>query len=279
MFKISNEPYRLTPERHDQLCNVAGEIKLISGVANNMAVLVMSHAVGEMKKAGLYKFRVKGYFKRAIEAFNRYEQRLKYQSAPRFFHLPDLPESTRSKYGPDITDEDYYEFWCGLGGGCYAKVWPFVTCLQHKYFRMMQHMGIKCPEQGAWAMVANVMLEIACQLWRTCIDGVQKETPDIPPRLLNTLFGSLSMQTVLDRWQEAMFVLMPEFKDNFVTEEEHRNAELTLRQICEMMGDPLTMYDASIRAMNDFSDIFASQKALKDAIKVVKREKQKLLEE
>ena len=107
-------------EAQKAIGNAAAVVKLVCGVGNNAAWLVMLDAYDHARKCKRYGFRQKQTFKQAIKEFHDYERGLKYATQNRMFHLADMNDETRRKYG-DITDAEYYEFWKGIGGPAYQK--------------------------------------------------------------------------------------------------------------------------------------------------------------
>ena len=112
----------------------AAVVKLVCGVGNNAAWVVMMEGYDHAKRCKGIRRGVKGghlvgwYFKRAINDFNDYERHLLRAQENRMFHLADMSEDVRRKYG-DISDDEYYEFWKGVGAVAYGKTKPMVTSL------------------------------------------------------------------------------------------------------------------------------------------------------
>lgn len=109
-----------------RICQCSGFVKMMTGVANNAALMVMaecidkiadkrwegSYAVLPHHPHPAYKGRVKQLFNIVIKERNFYRIALRcpMPGEIRFFCLSDIPEEARKKYGV-ITDEQYFEFW------------------------------------------------------------------------------------------------------------------------------------------------------------------------
>lgn len=112
----------------------AAVVKLVCGVGNNAAWVVMMEGYDHAQRCKCIRRGVKGghmvgwYFKRAINNFNDYERHLLRAQENRMFHMADMSEDVRRKYG-DISDDEYYEFWKGVGAIAYGKTKPMVTSL------------------------------------------------------------------------------------------------------------------------------------------------------
>ena len=266
---------KVTQETIDQIASAAGLVKTICGIANNTAWLVISQSMEHITKFPGYRHRTKYLFKNALKELAIYERKLKYASAPRFFCLADLSEQARARFG-DITDEDYYDFWCGLASKAYTKTFPFITCLGHKYETVFKARGYAYPDVMQWAMVSDVLLSIAFMLWRKCCKTIAEDT-GLPQGVIENLFVQFSMERVLTAWDIAMQSIYP--KEVKMTELEERNIHMTVEQLTRMMDDPGLIYDCTEVAIHDFADIFASKKEMKETIKEVRRARRRLEEE
>lgn len=117
-------------ELERQVSQCSGFVKMMCGVANNCAIQVVnmcrSH-IEDIRGEDSYKERPKrphpGYKHRAKLLFRQFfhewhtmESALLYPSPgeTRFFHVADMPEEARKKYGT-MTDAQYFEFWKGTG--------------------------------------------------------------------------------------------------------------------------------------------------------------------
>ena len=96
--------------------NAAAIFKLVCGVGNNAAWLVMMEGYDHARRCKAFRRSLKGghmvgwYFKKAVNDFKDYERQLLTTGKNRMFHVADMTEDVRRKYG-DISDAQYYEFW------------------------------------------------------------------------------------------------------------------------------------------------------------------------
>lgn len=102
-------PRQYTREQLESLlAHLAGVVKQIIGVPNNMAQVAMMNARDQLKKHPRYRQQVKKAFNDAFAAFDKYERVLLNPTGARYFHMDDMPEVIRKKYG-NITDREYYD--------------------------------------------------------------------------------------------------------------------------------------------------------------------------
>ena len=135
--------------------NAAAIFKLVCGVGNNAAWLAMLDGYDQAKRCKAFRRSLKGghmvgwYFKKAVNDFKDYERQLLTTEKNRMFHVADMTEDVRRKYG-NISDAQYYEFWKGVGGVAYAKTKLHITSLWNKYRVSLVKHDVKDAEHVAW---------------------------------------------------------------------------------------------------------------------------------
>ena len=116
------------------------------------------------------------YFKRAINDFYSYERNLLTTQTNRMFHVADMSDDVRRKYG-NISNEEYYEFWKGVGVVAYHKTKPLITSLVNKYRLSLLEHGVKDAEHVAWVMTAQAALALAGAMYESamkeCENGLE----------------------------------------------------------------------------------------------------------
>ena len=267
-------------EAQKAIGNAAAVVKLVCGVGNNAAWWVMLDAYDHARKCKRYGFRQKQTFKQAIKEFHDYERGLKYATQNRMFHLADMNEETRRKYG-DITDAEYYEFWKGIGGPAYQKTRPMITSLWNKYRLSLVNNNVQDAEHVAWVMTAQAAIDLAGTMYesamRECMTSYK-----LPRRWLDQVFGQFSLKRVSKAWMRAMMVLAPETEPIKPSELEEKNIDLGLRQLMEAWLDPDLLYSSTSETVEDYDEIFATrgfQKKVLREIAEVRQETLKNLEE
>lgn len=258
-------------------------MKLICGVGNNAAWVVMMNAYDEAKKCKSFKRSLRGghtvkwYFNKAVNAFKAYEHTLTHPKANRMFHVADMDAGTRRKYG-DITDEDYYEFWKGIGGVAYSKTKPFTYSLWNKYRVSLVNHGINDAEHIAWVMTAQAALELACDMHKMAIDECVSGY-DIPREIACHIFGQFSLRKVADEWRNAMMLLAPEIEPIQLDSVEERNIDLGIQQMMDAWMNPELLYSSTEDAVADYEEIFATKGFMKKALREIAEVKAKTIAE
>ena len=234
--------------------NAAAIFKLVCGVGNNAAWVVMMEGYDHARRCKAFRRSLKGghsvgwYFKKAVRDFNDYERNLLTTQTNRMFHVADMTGDVRRKYG-DISDAEYYEFWKGVGGVAYERTKPLITSLWNKYRLSLLEHGVKDAEHVAWVMTAQAALDLAGAMYESamkeCENGLE-----------------------LHRKVRAMMLLAPETDPIKLSDVEERNIDLGLQQLMEAWLDPELLYSSASGAVDDFNEIFAS----KGFVKKVQRE-------
>ena len=254
------------------LSNSAGIFKLVCGVGNNAAWVVMMEGYDHARRCKAFRRSVKGghmvgwYFKKAVRDFNDYERNLLITQTNRMFHVADMTDNIRRKYG-DISDAEYYEFWKGVGGVAYAKTKPLITSLVNKYrVSLVQH-GVKDAEHVAWVMTAQAALDLAEAMYESAMKECEKGL-ELHRKVLDIVFSQFSLKPVSKDWMRALMMLAPETDPIKLSNVEERNIDLGLQQLMEAWLSPELLYSSASGAVDDYEEIFAS----KGFVKKVQRE-------
>jgi hypothetical protein len=255
-----------------RVAKAAGVVKLVCGLGNNAAWMVCLDAHDVIKKHSRYNQRTKGghtvgyFYRKVLKMYRDYERMLLCSSTNRFFHVADMSEETRKKYG-DITDRQYYEFWTGIGGAAYTRSKPMVTSLQNKYrLSLMQH-GIAMPEMVAWVMTAQACLELAVTMYEKALVNIEDEL-QIPRKVLDFVFGRFSMKEIAKVWRQAMEATEP--NANYELEGiEERNIEQGIIQLQEAWSTTDGLYGATMDSVKDFDEVFRTKGEMKKAMREI----------
>lgn len=270
-------------ELERQVAQCSGFVKMMCGVANNCAIQVVNMCrskIEDIRDEDSYKERPKqphpGYKHRAKLLFRQFfqewhtmETSLLYPSAgeTRFFHVADMPEGARKKYGT-MTDAQYFEFWKGTGALAYQKSLPLVTSLQNKFRLSLERHGVKNAQQTAWAMTADAVLQLACETFDRSMRSCHEALPYLEPSFLENLWKAFSPKRPAETWRKAMLLMAPECDGYKLDSDEERNIAYGLDQLRELWISTDLPFDATIQAVDDYSDdIFATKGYAKKAMR------------
>ena len=270
-------------ELERQVAQCSGFVKMMCGVANNCAIQVVnmcrSH-IEDIRDEESYKERPKcphpGYKHRAKLLFRQFfqewhamESSLLYPSTgeTRFFHVADMPEGARKKYGT-MTDAQYFEFWKGTGALAYQKSLPLVTSLQNKFRLSLERHGVKHAQQTAWAMTADAVLQLACETFDRSMRSCHEALPYLEPSFLENLWKAFSPKRPAETWRKAMLLMAPDCDGYKLDSDEERNIALGLDQLRELWISSDLPFDATIAAVEDYDeDIFRTRGEAKKSIR------------
>ena len=270
-------------ELERQVSQCSGFVKMMCGVANNCAIQVVNMCrskIEDIRDKESYKERPKqphpGYKHKAKLLFRQFfaewhtmESSLLYPSAgqTRFFHVADMPESARKKYGA-MTDAQYFEFWKGTGTLAYRKSLPLVTSLQNKFRLSLERHGVKHAQQTAWAMTADAVLQLACETFDRSMRSCHEVLPYLEPSFLETLWKAFSPKRPAETWRKAMLLMAPECDGYKLDSDEERNIAYGLEQLRELWVSSDLPFDATIAAVEDYDeDIFRTRGEAKKSIR------------
>ena len=254
-------------EIYKGMSNAAAVVKLICGVANNAAWRCALEAHDHARRCHNYRHHVRRSFKECFRALHSYEARLIYSTENRMFHLADMSERVRKKYG-NITDREYYDFWAAMGSEAYKRTEPLITSLQHKYRKSLEREGVPEADHVAWVMVAMAALDLAVQMYRRSIDECEKGYK-LPRKLLERVFGQFSLQEVADRWRKALIALCPGTDHIKPSDIDMHNIELGLEQLCRAWADPTTLYNSAMDTVTEYQEIFRTKGEQKKSLREI----------
>ena len=243
--------------------NAAAIFKLVCGVGNNAAWLAMMDGYDHAKRCKAFRRSLKGghmvgwYFKKAVNDFKDYERQLLTTEKNRMFHVADMTEDVRRKYG-DISDAEYYEFWKGVGGVAYAKTRPHITSLWNKYRVSLIKHDVKDAEHVAWVMTAQAAIDLSLAMYESAMKECETGM-NLHRKLLDVIFGQFSLKTISKDWMRAMMLLAPETDNYQLDSTEERNIDLGLQQLMEAWLDPELLYSSASGAVDEYEEIFATK--------------------
>lgn len=266
-------------EVNKRLSAIASTIKLVCGVANNAAILVMLDAHDIIKQHPNYRQQVKQAYKKAFTEWHNYERDLLHAHTNRFFHVADMGERTRKKYG-NISDQDYFEFWKGCGSKAYTDTRPLVTSLWNKYRLSLLHHGIEHADQLAWGMTASACLSIATHMYSEAVKDACNDISGSPEEIfkwrgiVKYVFKGFSLQRVLDAWNKALDITDKKATYYDLESLEEKNINHGCTQLIQAWSNPSLLYDSVIDSTEDYSEIFRTAGERKKAIREIEEVRQ-----
>ena len=263
--------------------NAAAIFKLVCGVGNNAAWVVMMEGYGHARRCKAFRRSLQGghtigwYFKRAVNDFYQYERHLLTTQTNRMFHMADMSDDVRRKYG-NISNEEYYEFWKGVGVVAYHKTKPLITSLVNKYRLSLLDHGVKDAEHVAWVMAAQAALDLAGAMYESAMKECENGL-ELHRKVLDEVFNQFSLKTISKDWMRALMLLAPETDPIKLSDVEERNIDFGLQQLMEAWLDPELLYSSASGAVDDFNEIFASNGFVKKVQREIAEVKAETLRE
>jgi len=290
-------PKGITTQQLEQtVAQVAGFVKMMTGVANNAAIGIMldcldkiadvrskdSYAERPRNPHPRYKQRVRQLFNQALQEKDQYRRRLMYpgEHGTRFFRVNDMPDEARRKYGV-INDKTYFEFWEGTGTLAYQKSQPLVGSLWNKFRLSLQQHGVPNAEQVAWGLVGANVLELAVVVWQRAMKSAHEAFEGLLTMdYVEQLYRPFSLHCVSLKWRQALSLLAPEVNTYSLDSLEERNIEMGVQQLMELWISPDLPFDSTIKAVEDFSDdIFSTPGHAKKAMRELADMRNKAVED
>ena len=254
-------------ETIDAMGRAAAVVKLVCGIGNNAACLVVLEGYDHARMCRNYRQRVKKSFQESMDAIKRYEHNLLYADSNRMFHLADMSPEVRKKYG-DITDREYYDFWTDTGAMAYQKTRPLVTSLWNKYRLSIEKNGVGDSSHVAWVMVAMAALELAVRMYESAVDECVSGY-GLPRHLVEHVFGQFSLKDVARLWRRSLIMLCPGTESIEPDSLDRRNIEMGLVQLSEAWSSTDTLYGSTMDAVEDYDEIFRTKGEQRKAMREI----------
>lgn len=237
----------------------SGVVKVVTGVGNSAAHLVMLHAHDQIKRHPSYKHKVKRAYHLAFFAMDAYRRNLLFpQNGMALFNLDNLPPKERARFAPDATDADYFDYWNNSGAVAYERTKPFITSLWNKYRISLVSHDIPGADALAWVMTAAAALRCAVELYNYAIRDSACGN-GIPEKLLRRLFGGFDLSPVCERWERALSLTEPLTSSYELSEIEERNILNGLDQLMEQWISPDNLFGSTVTNIQDYDEMFSTK--------------------
>lgn len=270
--------YGFSPERAKEATRVlslaSGLVKIHCGVANNCCYVLMGNAFDLLKQHPRYKEKTKLAFKQVAKDWEEYERALLYAEFNRMFHVADMAESVRKKYG-ELTDKEYFEYWQGLGGAGYVKTQDQINVLRHKYRLALSSLNVPHEEILSYLLMTDACLRAADKVYQNIIDEA-KELSGVPLNVIQKVFSRFRLTKVTECFEKAMMRLDPMIFEYDIDDFLSTNIDMALAQLEEKWQDTDYIMESAKTATKDFVEIFRNNKEFKDALKQLTKAKKQL---
>lgn len=252
---------------------ISGWVKQIGGVVNNATWLVMIDALDAIKTHPRYKQRVKLNFKTALQKFKEYEAVLQCDEHKGLFNLEELIPEARKKYG-DITNQEYYEYWCAVGGPAYMLSKDKMKAITDALTTHLSTEGYSHTDILAKLLLASACMEHAI----LCVDGIiEAGCRDVQLSVSEGMkfYSVLSLRPVHAAWQKAVFTLEPTLGDMTVPEHVYRHYD----GLGELWRSEQFVIACIRKASEDYEEIFRNKTELRKLKSELHRWKKSIKEE
>lgn len=250
----------------------ANTVKITVGIGNNAAWMACLDAHDRIKQHPRYNRQITGgttvgkQFRRCFSMLHQYERQLIYTNENRFFHVADMPETTRRLYG-DITDREYYDFWAAFGMQAYQDNYTFYTSLVNKLRLAYIHHNVANAEIMAWAVGAQTALDIAVKIWEVTMKAARKGIDNfIHADTINRVFRDFNLRPIADCWANAVVDLDPTLTFE-LTGTEIKNITQGCTQLMDKWMNEDTLFGSRIRTAEDYAEIFRTNGTCKKVMR------------
>lgn len=241
-----------------QVSDACGELKMFTGGAVNCALFMLHEALVQLEQCDTYRHQAKVLLNRTRQDWQQYEHDLLHPGdGLRFFHLDDMQDEYRKRYG-DITDAEYFEFWQGMGSEMYMQCHPDIIALCYKYERYLTRIGHRNAKAYATAMTADALLQLSCIVWDIITLQNQSAMPALSPSF-RQLAQPLSPQRIADTFHQAIEVMFLSHSPE-LTALECADIKSSTDSISATWSDPITYTNIQESNIKSYaSDVFRTK--------------------
>lgn len=252
----------------ERVWKCSGMVKTMLAMPNNVAYIMLYNAHDKAKTHPAYRHEAKRLFKRTVEEYREYEKGLYCAQENRMFHVGDMNEQTRKRYG-DITDRDYFELWQDMGSKGYELALPHLQALTHKFRLSLRRRNIQEADILCHLLTASAVMEIALSFYRSATDLCKSEFK-LPEQLVTRLYGGFSLQRVKQAWERACTALAPY---RYPLEEiEEKNIAMSISDIADTWSEQDNMLAAVIDAVENNEELFRTRGEMKKVLRICTQE-------
>lgn len=259
---------RMTKEEveklYDRLSSIHGRIKTLLGVTNNTTYYVLMNALDSAKELPCYKFQVKKAFVDVLNEYKAYERILKH-------HEMSLQVSNlyMSPFKKEMKDEDYFEWWQGLGGGGYQHLKPTLDKVHHALEVAFENAGAKNSKQLAYIILASKMFECTETLFDMLMHDAPSGVKKFPVDKFRELFDNFSMSKVKKAYEKAIHTLQGQVSFEKIKDEDIELVDKATNELAQMFCNHEWICKASLSQFEDYKEyvrrgnIVSCRKAIK----------------
>lgn len=252
---------------------ISGWVKQIAGIVNNATWFAMIDAIDAVRKHPRYKQRVKLDFKTALQKFKDYEAILQCDEHRGLFDLKNLTPEARKKYG-SITNQDYYEYWCAVGGSAYMLSKDKMQEITDALTEHLNTEGYNHTDILAKLLLASTCMEHAI----LCVDGIiEAGCRDVRLSVADgkKFYSVLSLRPVHTAWQKAISTLEPSIGDMLVPEHVYKHYD----GLGELWRSEEFIINCIRKTSVDYEEIFRNKTELRKLKSELHRWKKSIKEE
>lgn len=257
-FSIKNPTNLNFAEVERALVLVSPRMKSAMAVANAGVRISIYEIVDDLKKRGLYTFKIKKSFGRVIEAYEKYEKRLRHSDETAYlFSVSSITPEYRRRYKDDFTDEEYFNLWLDAQAFAYDRYKALAEVARHKYQLAFENAGYKHAYVFSKFTTACMLCIIADQVFESITKTFAKET-GIRAGIFQEIFSPFSVSCVYEVLKKAEVDCMNAMgaKYHVLDAFDVSNIRMTSRQISDIIVDDANHHRSEYDAAEDNEDLY-----------------------
>lgn len=264
------------------LSHSAGMLKLYMGCWYNVTMVLMQEAEYQLRQTGYYARMVKKLHSLAMNAVQKFEHDMKHpqEGELKLFNMEGFNGEYREQFQKDLTDEEYFEFWQGLGGETWAKYKNYIMSMAYKWQRYLERVGARDAKVLSLVMATNEMLSFCAIGFQTVCDHEAASLPLMNMKV-HRIFQALDPAPVQQAWHRMCQAIVGHLPD--MTDTERNDVRLSIDSVSQYLIDPLIIKQLEIDTVRQYAEVFGNRakqsKAIDDMTAMREEIRQEMLRE
>ena len=251
-------------ELEDRVWKASGMFKSLLALPNNVAYIMLYNAQDHIRRHPKFRQEAKRAFNQAMDEYRAYEKRLHSATTNRMFHLADLTDDARKRFG-DITDKDYFELWQDMGSRGYELAKPHLLALTHKFRKQLRARGDEHADILCHVLTAQAVIDIAITYYQSAVKLARDEM-HVPVQIIPTLYQQFSLDRVGKALDKSLRLIGGEYHP--LNELEEKDITISIRDISEVWAEQDNILEAMIDTIENNEEIFRTKGEMKKLLKV-----------
>lgn len=233
------------------------DFMIVMATCNYAAMVVVGDALDKVRELPEYNARfsqMRRAFLKAEEERHAYDRGIRY-SDNHWLDVSNFTKEEQKRYAPDLSPDDYLDYWQCIGGKSYKKMENEINVLRNKFRLSVEAHGYPNAEEAAYVLAGASMLMLCDAVYTKYVKHVA-HICCIKATEAHEQLKDFSLQRMMLAWSKCVRGMG---KITLLDAHESRNVELTLEQLIDHWNDDHFFRDSVLETAEEFPEIFRTK--------------------